>query len=47
MLLVRYALMNNSVPSSVKQQREITTFTALMTLNLSIQPKIFSSVHLI
>ena len=30
-LHVRHALMNKSVPSSAKQQREITSFTVLMT----------------
>ena len=34
---MRHALMNKSVPSSAKQQREITTFTVLMN------PFIFSS----
>ena len=42
MLHVRHALMNKSVPSSAKQQREIITFTVLM--NTTIQPLIFSSV---
>ena len=41
MLHVRHALMNKSVPSSAKQQREITTFTVLMN------PFIFSSVYLL
>ena len=30
-LQVRHAFMNKSVPSSAKQQREITSFTVLMT----------------
>ena len=40
-LHVRHALINKSVPSSAKQQREITTFTVLI-----IQPLIFSYVYL-
>ena len=31
MLHVGHALLNESVPSSAKEQREITTFTVLMT----------------
>ena len=32
MLHVRHALMNKFMPSSAKQQREITTFTVLIVL---------------
>ena len=43
-LHVRHALMNKSVPSSVKQQRQITSFTVL---NLSIKAQISISLYLI
>ena len=45
-LHVRHALKNNSVPSSAKQQREISTFMVLTTCNVSIQLQFFNSLYI-